>query len=225
MTLYEQILSLPMFQGLSREDLNNIVTHTRFDFTKVEPGLEIVRENEPCTHLRFLLRGTAVMHSHAEDNSYSVEEDIHAPAVFGLERLFGLRQYYAQTITALTQCSLLNITKEEIMTLSNTHLIFRINLFNRLATDTQKYSQLAWQRNPTTLMEGMMRFFTLHTSYPAGHKVFNIRMQTLADEIGQSRLNVSRLLNEWNDKGLLCISRGRIDIPHMENLLQLKDCP
>ena len=46
MTLYDQILSLPMFQGLSREDLDNIVTHTKFDFSKVEPGLDIVRENK-----------------------------------------------------------------------------------------------------------------------------------------------------------------------------------
>ena len=50
-------------------------------------------------------------------------------------------------------------------------------------------------------------------------------MQTLANEIGQSRLNVSRKLNEWDGKGLISISRGRIDIPMLEALLQLKDCP
>ena len=225
MTLYDQILSLPMFQGLSREDLDNIVTHTKFDFSKVEPGLDIVRENTPCTHLRFLLSGTVVIHSRAVDNSYSVDEDVQAPAMFGLERLFGLTQYHGQSITALTQCSLLNLRKDEIMTLADGHLIFRMNLFNRLATDTQKYSQLTWRRRPMTLVGGLLEFLSLHTSYPAGHKVLNIRMQTLADEIGQSRLNVSRQLNAWKDSGLVALSRGRIDIPQLEKLLQLKDCP
>lgn len=78
MTLYEQILSLPLFQGLSHEDLDNIVTHTKFDFTRVEPGKDIVHEDTPCTKLRFLLNGTAVVHSRADDNSYSVDEDMQA---------------------------------------------------------------------------------------------------------------------------------------------------
>lgn len=225
MTLYEQILSLPLFQGLSHDDLNNIVTHTKFDFTKVEPGKPIVIENTACTHLRFLLSGTATMHSHADDNSYSVDEDIQAPAMFGMERLFGLTQYYGHTITAQTTCSLLNLTKEEIMTLSDKLLIFRINFFNRLSTDVQKLSGMIWKQPPASLVDGILRFFSLRTIYPAGHKTFMIKMQTLADEVGESRLNVSRKLNEWDEKGLISISRGKIEIPHLEALLQLKDNP
>lgn len=225
MTLYEQILSLPLFQGLSHDDLSNIVAHTKFDFTKVDAGSVIIRENSPCTHLQFLLNGTAVVRSHADDNSYHVEEDISAPSMFQIERLFGLRQYYSHDVIALTDCSLLILTKEEIMKLSDQMLIFRINLFNRLATDSQKLSGALWKRKPANIEDKLLNFFVTHVAYPAGHKAFYITMQTLADEISNSRLNVSQLLNRLNQKGLIALSRGKIDIPHLEKLLQLKDNP
>lgn len=225
MTLYDQILNLPLFQGLSHDDLSDIVSHTKFDFLKVKAGSIIVRENTPCTHLRFLLSGSVCMHSHADDNSYSVDEILSAPNIFEVERLFGLTQYYSHTITAYTECSLLVLTKEEIMQLSDELLVFRINLFNRMATDVQKLRENFWRKEPKTLPESIMRFFVLHSAYPAGHKVFNITMQTLANEVHQSRLNVSNKLNEWNRKGLIIISRSKIDIPRLEKLLQLKDNP
>lgn len=225
MTLYEQILSLPLFQGLSHDDLSDIVSHTKFDFTKTAAGGDIVREGMPCRNLRFLLGGTAIVHSHADDNSYKVDEVLPAPQMLEIERLFGLTQFYGHTITAQTDCSLLILTKEEVMKLSDSKLIIRINLLNRLATDVQKYAGLPWHEQPTTLPSRILRFFMLHSSYPAGSKTFHIKMQTLADEVHESRLNVSRQLNRWDDEGLIKISRGRIDIPRLEVLLQLKDNP
>lgn len=225
MTLYDQILNLPLFQGLSHDDLSNIVAHTKFDFTKVPAGSVIVKEGEPCKFLRFMLSGTAVVNSHADDNSFSVDEELSSPIMFEVERLFGLTQYHGHTITALTNCSLLVIKKDEVMRLSDKLLIIRINLLNRLATDVQKLSGLQWHQLPTSLTGRLLRFFALHTSYPAGHKVFHIKMQTLADNIRESRLNVSRQLNKWRDDGLITLSRGFIDIPRLEALLQLKDNP
>lgn len=223
MTLYDQILSLPLFQGLSHEDLNDIVAQTKFEFAKYKPGRIIIAENMPCTRLNFLLNGTVVMRSHAIDNSYSVDELLSSPVLFEPERLFGLTQYYSHTFTAMNECSLLVLTKEEVMKLTDKHTIFRINLMNRLATDTQKLNKIKWETRPGMRVDRVLKFFVNHCYYPAGHKVFNIMMQQLADEVGESRLNVSRLLNYWNDKELIELSRGRIDIPKLEVLINAKD--
>lgn len=225
MTLYEQILSLPLFQGLSHDDLSDIVAHTKFDFTKIEAGKNIVEEGMPCKYLRFILSGTATLLSHADDNSYSVEEEIIAPQMLEIDRLFGLSQYYSHTVRALTNCSLLILSKEEVMKISDNLLIIRINLLNRLATDVQKGAAMPWHKQPSTLPSRVKHFFTVHTAYPAGHKIFNIKMQTLANEVHESRLNVSNQLNQWEQAGYIKLSRGKIDIPRLEVLLQLKDNP
>lgn len=223
MTLYDQILNLPLFQGLSHDDLSDIVSHTKFGFSKAAAGTEIVREGMPCGHLRFLLSGTVSVQSHADDNSYSLQEELSAPQMFDLERLFGLQQYHSRTIVALSNCSLLVLSKEEVMKLSDAQLIIRINILNRLSTAVQKADAAPWHRLPATLAGKLKRFLAIHSYYPAGHKVFHIKMQTIANEIHESRLNVSRQLNEWNRLGLVSLSRQNLDIPRLEAILQLKD--
>ena len=55
--LYKQLLSLPLFQGLSKGDLEEVVTHTRLGFETYNEGQYIVQENAPCHQLIFILKG------------------------------------------------------------------------------------------------------------------------------------------------------------------------
>ena len=43
--LYKQLLSLPLFQGLSKGDLEEVVTHTRLGFETYNEGQYIGQEN------------------------------------------------------------------------------------------------------------------------------------------------------------------------------------
>ena len=90
---------------------------------------------------------------------------------------------------------------------------------NHLATQAQKLIQAQWRRSPQSLQERVVRFFFLHTLYPAGPKTFHILMERLAEEVNDSRLNVSRVLNRLQTMGLLELHRGRIEIPQVERLL------
>ena len=90
---------------------------------------------------------------------------------------------------------------------------------NHLATQAQKLIQAQWRRSPQSLQERVVRFFFLHTLYPEGPKTFHILMERLAEEVNDSRLNVSRVLNRLQTMGLLELHRGRIEIPQVERLL------
>ena len=46
-------------------------------------------------------------------------------------------------------------------------------------------------------------------------------MEDLAEEICDSRLNVSRALNAMQDEGLIRLGRGSIHIPQVEMLIQI----
>ena len=91
-----------------------------------------------------------------------------------------------------------------------------VNLF---ATQTQKLLMQPWRRCPQSLRERVIRFFVQHCTYPAGHKTFCILMERLAEELNDSRLNVSRVLNQLQEERLLELHRGRIEIPQLEHLL------
>ena len=217
--LLDKLLQFPLFLGMSRDDLEIVAGHTRFGFIKLEAGKTVVKSGDNCNQLRFLINGCLRIRTYSDDYGYSIEEQMQAPNILQLESVFGYYQRYTHDFIALTDVNFITIDKEEVMRLTEDFLVFRLNIINHFATLAQKKMRQAWTRPPQSLEERVIRFLVQHSTYPAGHKVFNILMTRLADELNDSRLNVSRVLNEMQHKGLITLGRGKIDIPQLERLL------
>ena len=81
MQLYDHLLLFPLFQGMSRDNLAQVVGQTRFGFMKSGVGQTIVREDDSCTQLYFLLTGLLRVESRSDDHAYSVVEQLQAPCM------------------------------------------------------------------------------------------------------------------------------------------------
>ena len=217
--IYDRLLQFPLFQGMSRDDLEIVAGHTRFGFQKVTAGRQIIHAGDPCTHLYFLINGSLRVETFSDDSRYSVTEQMSSPYILQQESIFGYYQRYTHNFYALTDANFLTLDKEEVVRLSEDFLVFRLNLMNHLATQSQKLIQMQWRRSPLSLRERIVRFFFQHTLYPAGPKTFHILMERLAEEVNDSRLNVSRALNRMQESGVIELHRGRIEIPQLERLL------
>ena len=229
---FDLLLRLPLFQGMSRDDLTEVVAHTKLEFVKVQPHHVIAKEGDVCDKLTFILKGSVTVSTtfniHFSSRNYALsikhyalEEPLHSPIVLQPERLFGLHQQYSHTFIADTPCQLLIIQKQDIMNLSSTFPIFQINLLNILSTQVQKLENRQWQTAPASQRKRLVNFFVSRCLYPAGEKCFKMRMNDLAHELNCSRLDVSKLLNTMQEEKLLFLSRGKITIPHLEHLIQL----
>ena len=205
---------------MSRDDLEIVAGHTRFGFLKVSAGRQVIRTGEACTHLFFLINGTLRVESFGDENRYSVVEQMSSPYILQQEGIFGYNQRYTHHFYAMTDVNFLTLDKEEVVRLSEDFLVFRLNLLNHFATQTQKLIHQQWRRSPQTLRERIVRFFFQHALYPAGPKTFYILMERLAEELNDSRLNISRTLNAMQAEGLLELHRGRIEIAQLELLLK-----
>ena len=220
--LFDKLLQFPLFQGMSRDDLEIVAGHTRFGFTKLGAGKTVVKSGDSCQQLYFLINGILKVRTFADDYGYSVEEQLAAPNILQLESIFGYYQRYTRDFMAQTDCNFITIDKEEVVRLTEDFLVFRLNMLNHFATMTQKQMRTMWNRQPQSLEERVVRFLSQHTTYPAGRKVFNILMTRLADEVNDSRLNVSRVLNDMQHRGLITLGRGKIEIQQLERLLYTK---
>lgn len=216
--LYDSLLELPLFQGMSRSDLDEAVSKTKFGFAKYAAHKTVVSEGQTLTCLYFLISGTLEAHACADNNSYSLTEHIVSPSVLQPERIFGLTQRYTHTFTSLTPCSFLRLEKAEVLRLAQTYEIFRLNLLNIVSTQSQKLTRLPWRTPPQTIRQKVVRFVEDRSIRPTGTKTLNIKMETLAVLIGESRLNLSRCLNEMHAEGIIHISRAIITIPSLEKL-------
>ena len=219
MVLYDKLLQFTLFQGMSHADLMEVVGHTKFGFSKHPEGQRIVKDDDVCDHLIFLTAGTLSVETVSDNRTCRVSETVNAPYAIQVEQLFGLTQRYTSTFRTLTECSFITIDKQEVLLLLETQLVFRLNMLNSLAADSQRLRHRAWRSAPQSLRNRITRFFFSRCLYPAGPKTFYILMTQLAAELNDSRLDISRALNEMEDDGLLTLHRGRIEIPMLERLL------
>lgn len=122
--IFEKLLELPLFQGMSHNDLNQVVAHTKFGFLKIARNKAVVSEGDTCHHIYFLTSGSVKVESRADDGCYSFTEKMTAPDVIQPERLFGLTQRYTKSFTALEECSILRIDKQQVLRLIAEQEIF-----------------------------------------------------------------------------------------------------
>ena len=169
-----------------------------------------------------LISGSLLVTTPSDTRSYAVTEHLKAPWLIQPESLFGAHPRYTGTIRTETESHFILLSKDEVLRLVDDFLVIRINMLNILSTIAQRHSHLPWRSTPQTLRERFVRFVLAHTVYPAGRKELRILMQRLADELGDSRLNVSRMLHQLASENMLQMHRGRIVIPLLEHLLQAK---
>ena len=217
--LYDKLLQFPLFQGMSFSDLTQLVAHTKFGFLKLPAGKRVIKDGERCDRIYLLTNGCLRHESVSDDHSYSVVEEIQAPALIQPECITGLTQRFHGTFHTLTEVHFITIDKREMGILSDTFLVFRLNLLNIFATHTQKMQRRLWARCPRSLHNRIVRFFMDHCNHPAGRKTFHIKMEQLATELNDSRINISRALNAMQAKGMVTLGRSRIEIPAIEHLV------
>lgn len=216
--LYDRLLRFPLFYGLGSGELIQIVGHTKFDFRKYEAGDVVVRQGDCCRHLRLLSSGTLRVETASADGAYGVEEEVVAPEALQLECVYGLVQRYRSTFTASSEASFIVIDKRELTRLCGEYAAIRTNLVNLLAALAQKQLALPWRDAPLTLRGRIARFFADRCQLPRGHKLFHVLMQRVADEVGDSRRDVSAALRQMEAEGLLALRRGIVEIPALERL-------
>lgn len=114
--IYNNLLQLPLFLGISKNDISLIVAHTRFNFSTIRAGKDIVKEGDPCHELFFILNGKVEIKTVSDDGSYYVTEISEGPSVIQANRLFGLHQRYTRTYKALEDCKLFSLDKRSFTT-------------------------------------------------------------------------------------------------------------
>ena len=216
--LYDHLLQFALFQGMSQGELLQLAGNTRLGFQKASAGHRIVRDGDPCRLLYFLIKGQVTVETSSDDYSYRLTEWLSAPWLVQPEALFGMTTRHTQTVVAQTEAHFITIDKDEMLRLLDDFLIIRLNMLNIMATLAQRRTRLSWHRSPQQLQGRIARFITDHCTYPAGPKVIAIRMERLAHEMNDSRLDVSRALNAMQSDGLLRLHRGRIEVPSLERL-------
>ena len=218
-SMFDTLLSLPLFQGLGQQDLTRILESTRLTFETVAEGTVFLRQDTPCTGLTFLMEGRVVEATTSADNRWKVEEFLKLPTVVGLDVLYGSMRSHRHSYVATAPTRLLYMDKRTVGALIAYFEVFRLNVLNLLTTAVVRRDQLHWLPPVMTLEGRITRFLRIHVRHPAGHKRFHISLRTLGAYLGEDPRYVSRALHRMSEAGLLKMERRTIEVPAFEQLI------
>ena len=77
-----------------------------------------------------------------------------------------------------------------------------------------------WNSHIGNTEEKILNFLVLRSMKPEGKKILKIKMEDLASLIDEIRINVSKVLNDLQEQGLVQLSRKAISIPALEKLTE-----
>lgn len=217
--MYDTLLQLPLFQGLGRNDITDILSKVKFHFKRYEAGECIFQQDSVCSEVGFLLGGTVVAETLSRDHSYLYCETISTACVVELYSLFGILPRYQATYRAVTEANVLTISKQYLFELLGTYVPCALNFSNILCSRSQYLYQRIWSDMSGCLLTRFVYFLMLRSSRPSGHKLLRIKMNDLANLLSDRRINVSRMLNALQADGLVLLRRKEIEIPALEKLV------
>lgn len=206
-TMYETLLQLPLFQGMSKADLSEIIEKVKLNFQKHTEGDILFEQGEFCNQLVFLINGEICAETHSPNRLFSFIETFNTPMIIEPYSLFGTRPCFKATYSAQKNASILTIDKSYIYTVLNDYEVFRMNFFNMLCYKTEQLYDKIWNVDPHELEGRLIHFIKgLCTTYQ-GCKTLKIKMENLAKLLDDTRLNVSNVLNKWQEEGLIEMRR------------------
>jgi len=217
-TMYDNLLQLPLFQGLGKNDFTRIIEKVKLHFRDFKQGTIIVKQDDPCEHLIFLLKGEISMERSSVGKQYILSEIITVPDVFEPQSIFGMHTTYTANYKAQTDVKIMSIEKSYILKELNKHEVFRLNYLNYLSINCQIYNNKLWNIHSGSIEDKLAHFFLQHCRKPYGPKNLKITMEVLANCIDETRINVSRLLNELQQKKLVTLKRKGIFVPELIDL-------
>lgn len=218
--MYESLLCLPYFQGMSKDDITEILGKVTLEFKRYGDGDVIYRHGEHCNKFIIITQGKATSTAYAPDKSFTLTEELEAPVAIEPHSTFGYDTNFKRDYIAKGECTILYIDKHHLFGELRKHDIFTINLLNQVCRKAQQREHEIWNYNHTSIAGKIARFIAMRCDSIKGEKHISIKMERLAALLGETRLNISKSLNEMQEAGYLSLHRGGITVHNLSGMIR-----
>lgn len=193
--MYELIMDLPLFKGVSKDQVSLFLEKTNIGFENYRPGDLLAELGEPVRMVRFVISGDISLIHPLEEIGIVIEERSGFGKVLGADRLFGLATGYPYNAVALTRTSVMEFSKEQYVNLLHSDNIYMLNFFNYLSRRAQRPVDTVMEYCHGDISSRMCKLIGIMTEPAAGEIVIGGAVENLAEYCGCT----SGEMKEWID--------------------------
>jgi len=213
----EKLQGIVNFSGLNKLDLLNIVKCSYLRSCRKE--MSLYYQGEPAETVYLIIIGTLKIVKYRADESSLILEKTGPGEWIGLSEVIANGPYLTDAVTE-EQCEMLCFSK------NNFKLLLKIPLFQNKITEylARHYYTLHANLESRTPLQKIVRFFRARIEsfetrdITTGNLIIEITQEALAESIGYTRETTNKHLKELEDKKVIRLLRGKIEIINSEEL-------
>lgn len=219
--MFELLMELPLFRGVSRERIANTVGAAKFHFLKYPTGEPVVTAGEQCRHITFVISGSVRSTVVNANGSFAIAQTLNAPAVIAPDFLFGRVTNYPGTVVALEPTSILKISKNDYIKILYSDQVFMFNLLNILSANAQKSLDGILSLTNGDIDE-RIAFWIIALTQPGGTDIkLTCRRRDLCSLFGVQRSTFESTLERMKKDGLIDYTPTELSIIDRNEMLKL----
>lgn len=200
--MYETIMNLPLFKGVSREQVSLFLEKTHLHFYKYMDGEAIVSPNDLVKGLKCIMGGNAVVKHFLPAESLEIHEILGKENVLGADRLYGLNTRYRNEVSALGETSIMEFSKEQYQELLKRNPIYMINFLNYLSSRAQRPAMVFNALTPDSMLGKCAMYVSLLTDRAAGRIIIRSALGMTLKERLETKGN-AQIIETLIESGIL----------------------
>ena len=202
LSAYQQLLQLPLFQGITAERLSQLIERYPFHFLKFAPAEMVSDENEAVEYVRFVISGKVRIVLSFRHLDVSIAQIVDSPNTLGAEHLFGRDTVLPYRVVSEDSCGILQLRKADYVEMIQHDRIFLFNILNYLSNNGQRRLGAVLNLRQGTVVERLLMLLKL-VLLPGGHDVvITYRQRDLCLLLGCQRMALLRALDDLSTQGL-----------------------
>ena len=220
-SMYQQLMQLPLFQGVSSEKITALVEKLPFHFLKFRNGEQIFAAGDPCTHMRFIVSGSVRLETPCNHMRVSLLQTLSTPHVLAPEYLFGRETTYPYNAVTDGSCGILQLRKSDYIKMLGTDKVFLFNILNYLSSGSQRCSASLLATKDGSIMERLALLVDALTISGATDVMLRFKQKDLCALLGTQRTTLIASLEKLSDENILEYDSNELHILDLQRLTGL----
>ena len=220
-SMYQQLMQLPLFQGVSTENLTALVEKLPFHFLKFHNGEQIFAAGTPCTHIKFIVSGKVRIETAFPGLRVALMQTVSTPHVLAPEYLFGRETTYPYTAVAEGQCGILQLRKSDYIKMLGIDKVFLFNILNYLSSGSQRATKSALSIKDGSVAERLSLLVDNLTLAGATDISLHFKQKDLCSLLGTQRTTLIATLSKLMEHGVITFDSNLMQIINPAGLAEL----
>ena len=222
-SMYQQLMQLPLFQGVSTEKITALVEKLPFHFLKYRNGEQIFAAGDPCTHIKFIVSGQVRLETPFPKLRITMHQTVSNPHVLAAEYLFGRDTAYPFTAISDGACGILQLRKSDYIKMISTDKVFLFNILNYLSSGSQR-SMLLPLTVKDASVDGRLAMLIDALSISGATDIgLRYKQKDLCALLGTQRTTLVSTLDNLSDQGILDYDSNELRILDLEALINVNN--